>query len=75
MPSKELSFEECLKQLEEVVSKLENKDISLDDAVKNYQKGLELSKRCYEIFNKTQEIVLKKVEGENISDFNDLEEN
>lgn len=69
MENKELSFEECLKELEEVVNKLESKDISLDDAVKYYQKGLELSKRCYEIFNQTQELIVKKVEGNNITDF------
>ena len=70
MENKELSFEECLKELEEVVNKLESKDISLDDAVKYYQKGLELSKRCYEIFNQTQELIVKKVEGNTITDFN-----
>ena len=70
MDEKDLSFEECLKQLEEVVKKLESKDISLDDAVKYYQKGLELSKRCYDIFNQTQEVIVKKVEGSNVTDFN-----
>ena len=70
MENKELSFEECLKQLEEIVARLESKDISLDDAVKYYQKGLELSKRCYEIFNQTQEVIVKKVEGSIITDFN-----
>ena len=69
MENKELSFEECLKELEEIVAKLESKDISLDDAVKYYQKGLELSKRCYDIFNQTQEIIVKKVEGSNITEF------
>ena len=69
MENKELSFEECLKQLEEIVLKLESKDISLDDAVAYYQKGLELSKRCYEIFEKTQQVIVKKVEGNNITDF------
>ena len=69
MEKKELSFEECLKAFEEIVSKLESKDISLDDAVKYYQKGLELSKRCYEIFNQTQEIIVKKVEGSSITEF------
>ena len=69
MANKELSFEECLKELEEIVSKLESKDISLDDAVKYYQKGLELSKRCYDIFNQTQEIIVKKVEGSSITEF------
>ena len=33
----ELSFEECLKELEAIVRKLENKDIALDEAVKNYE--------------------------------------
>ena len=69
MEKKELSFEECLKQLEEIVSKLESKDITLDDAVSNYQKGLELSKRCYEIFNQTQEVIVKKVEGNKVTEF------
>ena len=70
MENKDMTFEECLKQLEEIVAKLESKDISLDDAVKYYQKGLELSKRCYEIFNQTQEVIVKKVLGSIISDFN-----
>ena len=70
MENKELSFEECLKELEEIVAKLESKDISLDDAVKYYQKGLELSKRCYDIFNQTQEIIVKKVEGSSVTEFN-----
>ena len=69
MENKELSFEECLKQLEEVVARLESKDISLDDAVKYYQKGLELSKRCYEIFDQTQQSIVKKVEGNTVTDF------
>ena len=70
MENKDMTFEECLKQLEEIVAKLESKDISLDDAVKYYQKGLELSKRCYDIFNQTQEIIVKKVEGSSITEFN-----
>ena len=70
MENKDMTFEECLKELEEIVTKLESKDISLDEAVKYYQKGLELSKRCYEIFNQTQEVIVKKVEGSIITDFN-----
>ncbi len=40
-------FEEALKQLEEVVAKLEG-NIPLDEAVKEFQKGIELSKTCME---------------------------
>ena len=64
-----LSFEQCLKELEEVILKLENKEISLDDAIKNYQKGLELSKQAYDLFNQSQEMILKKVEGNKLTDF------
>ena len=65
----ELTFEECLKQLEDIIRKLESKDIALEEAVNNYQKGLEQSKRCYDIFTKTQEAIVKQVEGDNITDF------
>lgn len=55
------SFEENLKELESVVKELENKDISLEDAVKKYTLGLELSKKCYDILNTNRELVAKKV--------------
>lgn len=71
--AKELSFEEALKELEEIVASLENQDISLDEAVKNYQKGLELSKRCYDIFSEKEKLIVKKVDEEGISDFNNVE--
>ena len=32
----ELTFEECLKQLEDIIRKLESKDIALEEAVNNY---------------------------------------
>ena len=41
-----LTFEQALTKLEEVVKKLENKEINLDEAVKLYNEGLEISKVC-----------------------------
>ena len=63
------SFEELLKELESVVNSLENKEISLDDAVKNYEKGLELSKKCYEMFSSVEEKIVKRVDDGEISPF------
>lgn len=40
-------FEESLKELEETVNKLEG-DMPLDEAVKAFEKGIELSKICIE---------------------------
>lgn len=40
------NFESDLKELEKTVKELENAEVSLDDAVKLFEKGVMLSKRC-----------------------------
>lgn len=55
------SFEALLKELEGVVKDLENKDIPLDDAVKKYQLGLELSKQCYQLLEEAEKLVVKDI--------------
>ncbi len=40
-------FEEALKELESIVKKLEG-DMPLDEAIKAFEKGIELSKICIE---------------------------
>ena len=42
----EIKFEDALKKLEKIVEDLENGDLSLDEALKKYQEGLELSRQC-----------------------------
>ena len=54
------NFEELLKELESVVKALENKDISLDEAVKKYQLGLDLSKECYKLLSEAEEVIVKE---------------
>ena len=44
--NKELSFEENLKELEEIGEKLESGDIDLEKSVKLYEKGMILKKNC-----------------------------
>ena len=48
MPEKEKSFEENLKQLEDIVAKLEQGEIPLEEAIKLFQEGMRLSKDCSE---------------------------
>lgn len=69
MEKENKSFEELIKELEETVRKLESKDTNLDDAVKNYTLGLELSKKCYDILNKNEELVVKKMTESGLEDF------
>ncbi|TGB04349.1 exodeoxyribonuclease VII small subunit [Halobacillus salinus] len=44
----EMSFEEAMKQLEELVEKLESGDVPLEKAIQYYQEGMKLSKVCNE---------------------------
>ena len=44
--SKETSFEEDLERLDEIVKRLEDGDLPLDEAVRLFKEGTALSKRC-----------------------------
>ena len=46
--NKKLSFENALKNLEEIVSELENGEISLDELMDKYKEGVLLSNLCIE---------------------------
>lgn len=59
------SFEEALRELESIVSKLESDDITLEDSVKLYEEGIKLSKICTEVLEKA-ETRIKKVNEENL---------
>ena len=63
------SFEELMQELEETLKALENSNISLEDAVKKYTKGLEISKKCYEILTTNEELVVKKMTEAGLEDF------
>jgi exodeoxyribonuclease VII small subunit len=41
---KELTFEQQMKKLQEIVDKLEKNDIELDESIALYEEGLKLSK-------------------------------
>ena len=42
----ELNFEELMGKLEEITGKLENEKLSLDDSVKLFEEGMDISKKC-----------------------------
>ena len=39
-------FEKALKELEKIVRELESGDVSLDESLKKFEKGIELYKGC-----------------------------
>ncbi len=62
-----LSFEEAIEQLEKVVNELEAPNLTLDESVKKFEKGMELSKHCNELLEKAEKnitILIEKSNGE-----------
>jgi len=62
--NKELSFEDSLKQLENIVEQLESGDIDLEKSVKLYEEGMILKKNCEDKLKKV-EMQIKKIKLEN----------
>ena len=58
---KELSFEESLEQLEEIVKKLEVGDVPLDDSIEEFNKAMKLAKKCDEKLKNAEEAITKLV--------------
>ena len=54
MKKDEISFEDAMKELEEIANKLEKNDLELDESVKVFEQGMELSKKCSEILESAE---------------------
>jgi exodeoxyribonuclease VII small subunit len=58
-----VNFESSLKKLEEIVSKLEDGDISLEDSVKSFEEGIGLVKECQKQLSEAELKVKKLLEN------------
>ncbi|MBK8397624.1 MAG: exodeoxyribonuclease VII small subunit [Leptospiraceae bacterium] len=45
---KDISFEEALNELEQIAEKLERGQLTLEDSIKAYERGMDLKKICTE---------------------------
>ena len=55
MAEEKKNFEESLKKLEEISSKLKAEDITLEDAIKQYEEGIRYCKECSEMLQDAQQ--------------------
>ena len=65
-PAKKPEFEKSLARLEEVVRRLENANLTLDDAMKLFEEGVTLTRDCQKQLEEAEsrvEILLKKADG------------
>lgn len=47
----EITFEEAMKQLENIANELENGKLTLDESVNKFEEGMKLSKKCNDILD------------------------
>jgi exodeoxyribonuclease VII small subunit len=52
---KKLSFEDAMIKLEQIVDKLEEGDVPLEEAIAFYKEGMELSKLCHDKLKSVEE--------------------
>ena len=52
---KTLTFEDAMTKLEEIVEKLEEGDVPLEEAISFYKEGMELSKLCHDKLKTVEE--------------------
>ncbi len=71
MVDENASFEDNLKELEEIVEKLEKGDVPLDNAIEEFKKAMDLVKACDDKLKDAQDTIAKIVnENGEVVDFN-----
>ena len=71
-----MSYEEAIKELEKILTELESGSLNLDDAIKLFEKSVELSKVCFDKIKTTEgkvEIIKKQLDEITIKPFTDIE--
>lgn len=56
-------FEESMKELEEIVAKLENGSATLDESLEYFEKGIKLSKSCQKMLDTAEKKVSVLIAG------------
>ena len=71
MEISKISYEDAIKELEDIINFLENEDYSLDSAMTKFKTGVELYKHCNMLISKA-EGEIKILLGDEEKDFEDL---
>jgi exodeoxyribonuclease VII small subunit len=58
------TFEQSMKQLEQIVQELESGDLPLEKAIKKFEEGIQLSKLCAQKLDETEKKVSMLLEDE-----------
>ena len=53
--AKTMHFEKAIGDLEHIVAQLENGELALEDALKQFEKGITLARKCQDILNQAEQ--------------------
>ena len=71
-----MSFEECMKELNDLVSKLESGELDLDESLKVYERAVKVRERCRSILDDAErkvQTIMSSASGEKREDFTEQE--
>ncbi len=60
-----LTYEKAIKRLQEIVSLLENGEVTLEESITLYEESAKLSKYCSELLNKAELKIKQLTESQN----------
>lgn len=66
------NFEENIQGLEDIVQELEKGDLNLEDSIKKFEQGIELSKKCNEILEDAEKKITILIKNNDKIDEEDL---
>ena len=67
------NFDQSIKKLEEIVEKMENGDLPLEQSIKLFEEGITLSKRCQAALKAAEGKIEKLVkESDSLEEFGDI---
>lgn len=72
--SKEKNFEELMSKLEEITNKLEKENLNLDESVKLFEEGMQISKECSEKLENAEKRITVLVDTDNLKEENFIPE-
>ena len=65
MDNREVTFEQAMAELEEIVKRLEKGELTLDESISCFRRGVELTKYCNRKLDEAERSITMLIEGEN----------
>ena len=72
--SKPYPFEKSLKKLEQLVERMEDGDLSLEDSLKNFEEGVKLTRECQQALLQAEQKVKLLLEDNAVITATDFED-